>query len=172
MTDIEIPFVKDRDWKYRFWEIFPGATSWTVLILPFVLSFINPTLTALLVLAYLLIWFIKGIALSIRVMQGWNMLNRQQKLEWPELLGDLEAGQIRHERRHYPKWHVRNVGRLAETPLYCKPSEVMHAIIIATYNETRDTLEPTIRSVLNSAYDMKKVILILAFEERGSSVEQ
>jgi cellulose synthase/poly-beta-1,6-N-acetylglucosamine synthase-like glycosyltransferase len=48
-----------------------------------------------------------------------------------------------------------------------KPDEVLHAIIIATYNEAREVLEPTIKSVLASKYDMKKVILILAYEERG-----
>lgn len=169
MTDIEIPYAKDRGWRYRLWEIFPGATSWTILLLPFILSFLNPTLFAVFILAYLLIWFCKGMAMSLRSIQGYRMLTRQQKLSWDLLLDDLEQQKIVHPHANSPKWHHRNVARIPEYPLFCKPSEVYHAIIIATYNESRDTLEPTIQSVIDSKFDMDKVILYLAYEERGGS---
>ena len=46
-------------------------------------------------------------------------------------------------------------------------------MMIATYNESREVLEPTIQSVVASNYPMKQVILILAYEERGGQrVEQ
>jgi cellulose synthase/poly-beta-1,6-N-acetylglucosamine synthase-like glycosyltransferase len=38
---------------------------------------------------------------------------------------------------------------------------------MATHNESREILEPTIRSVLASKFDTKKVIFVLAYEERG-----
>ncbi len=167
MTDIEIPYVEDRGWRYRFWEILPGFISWSILIAPFVFSIFNPNLFAVFILGYLLIWFSKGIAMSIRSIQGYRMLKRQQALNWQLLIDDLEAGESTHPRGKNPAWHLRNLSRLKEYPVFCKPSEVYHAIIIATYNESRDTLEPTIQSVLDSNYDMKKVILILAYEERG-----
>jgi hypothetical protein len=44
---------------------------------------------------------------------------------------------------------------------------VIHAVIIATWNESREILEPTIQSVMASDYDMKKVVVFLAYEERG-----
>jgi hypothetical protein len=167
MKNIEIPYATDRGKWYRFWEIVPGFLSWTILLLPFVLSIINPTLFAVFIIAYLLMWFFKGIAMSIRSVQGYKMLTKQQSLNWQLLIDDLEAGEIIHPHGKNPTWHQRNVARLVEYPLFCKPSEVYHALIIATYNESRETLEPTIQSVLASKYDMKKVILVLAFEERG-----
>jgi len=173
MTDIEIPYAKDRNWQYRFWEIFPGAVSWTILITPFVLSFVAPQLMAILVIAYLLIWFFKGIALSIRVLQGWNSMQTQMKLDWPLLLADLQATALTEPGRKLPKWHTRNIGRIGEYPLYCQPDEVKHALIVTLYNEPRDVLEPTIKSILASEFDMKKVILIIAFEERtGPDIEK
>lgn len=169
MTNIEIPYEKDRSWQYRLWEILPGAISWSVLIAPIVFSIFNPNLFAVFILAFLLIWFFKGIVMSMRSIQGYRMLSRQQALNWQLLVDDLEAGKLTHLHGKNPKWHIRNVGRLVEYPVFCKPSEVYHAIIIATYNESRDILEPTIQSVLASKYDMKKVILVLAYEERGGS---
>ncbi len=167
MKNIEIPRVEERGWRYRLWEMIPGLISWSILLMPFILSIFNPTLFAVFIIAYLIIWFCKGLAMSLRSIQGWRMLNRQQKLNWQLLINDLEAGEPVHPRGKNPKWHLRNLARLKEYPLFCKPSEVYHAIIIATYNESRDILEPTIKSVLASHYDMKKVILYLAYEERG-----
>jgi cellulose synthase/poly-beta-1,6-N-acetylglucosamine synthase-like glycosyltransferase len=167
MTDIEIPYENQRGWRYRFWEVFPGAVSWSILLLPIVLSIFNPDLLSIFVIAYLLIWFLKAVGLNIRSLQGNHMMNTQMKLDWSFLLDDLEQGELRHPHAKNPKWHRHNIERLAKAHTYMKPSEVYHAIIIATYNESRDTLEPTIQSVINSKYDLKKIILILAYEERG-----
>lgn len=167
MTDIEITQAEDRGWRYRFWEAFPGVISWSILAAPFIFSVFNPNLFAVFILAYLLIWFCKGVVMSVRSIQGYRMLQKQQALNWQLLVDDLEAGESTHPHGKNPAWHVRNVERLKEYPVFCKPSEVYHAIIIATYNESRDILEPTIKSVLASHYDMKKVILVLAYEERG-----
>jgi len=167
MRNIEIPYAQDRGRWYRFWEIVPGFLSWTILLMPFILSILNPTFFAIFIIAYLLIWFFKGIAMSLRSVQGYRMLSTQQSLNWQLVIDDLEAGEIVHPHGKNPKWHVQNMARIKEYPLFCNPSEVYHAIIIATYNESRETLEPTLKSVLASKFDMKKVILVLAFEERG-----
>ena len=173
MKDIEIPYARERGRAYRFWEVLPGAISWTILLMPFVLSFLNPTLFAVFIIAYLLVWFFKGMALSIRAVQGYNMLQKQQALDWQLLLDDLEAGELTHPHAKNPKWHRNNVDRLGEYPLFCKPSELMHALIVTLYNEPREVLEPTIQSILKSKFDMKKVILVIAYEERtGPQIEQ
>ncbi len=173
MTNIEIPFAKDRGKWYRFWEIVPGAISWSILLMPFVLSFINPTLFAIFIIAYLLTWFFKGLGMSMRSIQGYRMLNRQQSLSWNLLVDDLEAGELTHPHAKYTKWHKENVARISEYPLFCKPSELLHALIVTLYNEPREVLEPTIQSILASKFDMKKVILIVAYEERtGPEIEK
>ena len=41
MTDLEIPYEKDRKGHYRFFEILPGALSWSLLLLPLILSQFN-----------------------------------------------------------------------------------------------------------------------------------
>lgn len=169
MKNIEIPFPTERNWRYRFWEIFPGAVSWTILLLPVLLSLVSPTLFAIYIIAFLLIWFVKAIGLNVRSLQGFNNMNKQTKLDWAPLLEDLEAGQLLHPGSKLPDWHRHNVTRLVERPLCMAPSQVIHAIIIATYNESRDTLEPTIQSVLASKYDASKIILVLAYEERGGA---
>ena len=44
----EIPFQKDKDKKYRLFEILPGFLSWSILLIPFVLAYTNVGLAAIL----------------------------------------------------------------------------------------------------------------------------
>jgi hypothetical protein len=166
--DIEIPFERDRKGHYRFFEILPGAVSWLMLAMPFLLSLINVTVAAIFVLLYLLINFSRAFAVNIRALHGYNRLRRYRNYDWSVLLSELAAGSIMDENlSSRPAWHRRQVARTAGTTPVMPVDDIIHAVIIATYNENRETLEPTIQSLLASNYNMEQVILILAFEERG-----
>jgi len=167
MTDIEIPYEKDRNRTYRFFEILPGALSWSMLALPFVLSFINVTFASFFILAYLLVFFFRSMAVNVRAFQGYNMLQKHRRLPWHDMLAELQDLRAKSPHTKRPQWHVDNLEALRAKPPILKPDDIFHAVIIATYNESREVLEPTIQSVMNSDYDMKKVILVLAYEERG-----
>lgn len=178
MKDIEIPYVKDRGRRYRVFEILPGALSWSIIILPFALSIFNVRIkigavedplpvAGIFIVAYMLMWFVKSIALNIRALEGYRTLKLHQKLPWDKLVQELQTGKVSQPDRHIPSWHYETVRRLQETPAVVQPDDIVHAIIVATYNEAREIVEPTFQSVLASKYDMKKVILVLAFEERG-----
>lgn len=167
MTDFEIPYEKDRGKRYRFFEILPGAISWSMLALPIVLSLINVTLAAVFILGYLLINFARGAAGGARALQGFRTMRTYQKLPWQKLLEELEAGVVVDPNARRPKWHYDVLLRMSVKPRIIAPSEIIHAVIVATYKEVREILEPTIESILASDYDMKKVIFVLAYEERG-----
>lgn len=170
MTDIEIPFKEDRGARYRFFEILPGFLSWTTLFLPLILSLIDVRVAAIFILIYLLINFTRAIAAAIRSLHGFSIMRKHQKLNWTQLVDELQAGEVAEAQALRPSWHYANLLRLgAQESILLKPNDIFHAIIVATYNESREVLEPTVQSVLASKYDMKKVIFILAFEERGGS---
>lgn len=167
MRSIEIPYPEERNWKYRAFEILPGALSWIVLSLPAVLGIISPKLTAYFVIAYLLLWFVRAIGLDIRSLQGWRMLRQHRNMPWEKLNDDLEVLQVRT--KGVPAWHNRNLARVERYMSHSrvKPSEVIHVVIVAAYNESRDVLEPTIESLVSTSYDTQKIILLFAYEERG-----
>jgi len=166
MKNFEIPYKKDRQPHYRFFEILPGLLSYTMLLLPVVLSLINAALGALFVLFYLLINGTRAAGGAARALHGYANLRKYMKLDWRQLVEELDAGKVDAQVVR-PKWHYDNLLRLESTPMVVAPHDVYHAVFIATYNESREVLEPTIKSVLESDYDMKKVILVLAYEERG-----
>jgi hypothetical protein len=167
MRSIEIPQPEDRDWKYRLFEIMPGLLTYMVLLLPVVLAYFDPKAAAYFIVAYLMLWFVRAIGIDIRSIQGWKTLNDHKKLPWDQLDKDLETLTINTPRP--PKWHARNLKRVEQFigVNRIKPSQVYHAVIIAFYNESIDVVEPTVQSVLDTEYDHKKIILFLAYEERG-----
>ena len=167
MKSIEIPYVAERSRRYRFFEMLPGLLTWSILVLPFVLGLVAPTLAVLFVIGYLMLWFAKSLGLNVRALQGYRQITMQQKLPWNEMLADLKIGVVGDHTKRVPAWHLRNIARLQAEPTPITPKNIVHAIIIATYNESREVLEPTIQSVIASDYDMKKVILVVAYEERG-----
>lgn len=170
MTDIEIPFEKDRHGWYRLFEILPGALSWTLLFTPLILSFINVTAAVFFILAYLLIYFVRSLAYSARALSGYRTMKQHMRLNWQVMLEDVERGQVTD--KSLPKWHLNNVSRIMSSPQRIQPSELFHAIIIATVNESQEVLEPTIQSVLASDYDSKKVIIVFAYEARAGNTSE
>src|SRR3989338_4499958 len=125
MKDIEIPLQPQKDWRYRFFEKLPGIISWSVLALPFVLSQINPTLTVIFIISYLLLWFMRAVGLNIRVLQGWSTMQKHQKLPWLQMLEELENEKVDSPDAVRPDWHYDNILRVQAQPLKIKPSEVV-----------------------------------------------
>jgi cellulose synthase/poly-beta-1,6-N-acetylglucosamine synthase-like glycosyltransferase len=169
MRSIEIPQPEDRDWRYRFFEILPGALTWTILFLPFILSLISVKVASYFIIGYLILWFIRAIGLNLRSLQGWQQINEHKRVPWQSLNRDLED--LTWRVHSAPRWHADNLERVKTYMLHSRvlPSQVLHAVIIAAYNESKEVLEPTIQSVLDCDYDMKNLILVIAYEARDGA---
>lgn len=169
--DIEIPLGKRKPF-YRFFEMVPAILSYTTILLPVILSIISPILGAIFVIAFIITWFVKAVAMSGRSIQGFNVLSRAQAVDWRGRLNELEnPEESLRNWSHEGEWksdiHRHNLEILVDTEGSRKPSEILNAVIIATYNESREVLEPTIEAVIDNDYDLKNIILVIAYEERG-----
>jgi hypothetical protein len=164
LSQIEIPFNEEKTRLYRFFEILPGLLSWMILLLPIVLTFLSIRLLSFLIIGYLLLWFIKAAALNIRAIQGWRIVQQHSKIGWNALVADLDNDLLQGS---FPEWHYRNKKRIQKTPNNIRPEEILHAIIIATWNEAREILQPTLDNIKNSDFDTKRMIVLLAYEDRG-----
>lgn len=147
-------------------EKLPATLSWSLLLLPLILSQVSPPLTALFILSYLLMWFARAISMNVRVLHAWRVLNDHQSQNWTHLLEDLEK---RVKRPSSPKWHIKNLDLIKRYPPKFKPSETYHGVVVAVYNESIEIVEPTIKAVINSQYDIKRIALVIAYEERGGA---
>jgi hypothetical protein len=95
-------------------------------------------------------------------------MRQHEKVDWNALLDEIEDGRLSEANKIHPKWHRQNIQRLSQKPALVKPSELIHAVIVAVHRESSDVVEPTIRSIIDSDYNVKdKIIFIYAYEERG-----
>jgi hypothetical protein len=169
MSSIEIPLARNRDRTYRFFEILPGLLSWLTLALPIVLSLISPTIAAYFIIVFLLIWLIKSLALNIRMFQGYRKLNQTAAYDWNRLLNELddpEKAITKDDQDIGPKWHRHNLSRVLNRPDRLFLKDIYHVVIIAHSIEGQEVVEPTVQRIIASQYDTKRMILVLAHEER------
>src|SRR3954469_11198320 len=123
MTDLEIPLEAERKAHYRFFEILPGFLSWTLILLPLILSLINATLAVFFVLFYLLIFFTRGLGYALRAIGGYPTMKKHMKLDWPALGQDLDFGYAGHDHIDRPAWHHKNLALLSTRELDLRPRE-------------------------------------------------
>lgn len=73
-----------------------------------------------------------------------------------------------HDRYRSLQEHLQVLQQLGEHPsTVLPPSQIINAVIIATFNESREVLEPSVQAIAGTHYDPKQMVLIIAYEERG-----
>lgn len=127
---------------YRALEILPGLASWTTLVSVVLLSIYFPVIAAYFIIAFALYWLLKTAFLSYHLRYNWKRLRRHMNLDWGALV----------ERFSYEHIH--------------------HLIILPFYKESYEVVDATVNSLLNSKYDKKSLIIVLAAEARAGETAQ
>lgn len=169
---IEIPSGK-RTPEYRFFEMLPAFLSYGAILLLVVLSIFAPLLAAIYLLLFIFTLLVKAVVIAFQVTRASRILLAAQRVDWKARLADLEdpeasVATVAPTKAWNSTQHRYNLARIAATPeRYPKPSEIYHAVIIATYNEGYEILEPTVQSLLSGDYDPARLIVVIAYEARG-----
>ncbi|MBX4210444.1 glycosyltransferase family 2 protein [Candidatus Parcubacteria bacterium] len=122
---------------YKLFEILPGFLSWASVILAVVLSFFIPVYVALFIIVFDLFWLFKTVYLSIHLRHNWKRMRYNMKLDWSKML----------EKMRY--------------------DHIVHLVLLPFYSESFEVIEQSIKSLLSSKYDKKKMAVVVASEERA-----
>ena len=125
---------------YRFLEMVPGLLAWGSILLIVFLSYFKPVWAAYFIIAFDLYWVLKTAHLSLHHRHNWKRLRHNMKVDWNEMLEPLK-----HDHLH-------------------------HMIILPSFKEERSIVETAVVSLLESKYDTKKIMVVLAMEERAGEV--
>ena len=180
MIDLEIPLGK-RTKMYRFFEMVPAILSYGAFILLIVLSLVSPLLAAIYLMLVLIALLVRAVGVIFHTLLGHRRLVHSQQIHWAHRLDELNdpvAAYARHQHGNHGGYgmttHIENLRLMAADPkAYPKPNELYNLIIIAAYNESYEVIEPTVRSLIRTTADLSKMIVVLAYEERGGeSIEK
>ena len=174
MIDLEIPLGK-RTASYRFFEMLPAILSYGAIILLVVLSLVSPLLAAIYLMFVIITLIVKAVGIAYHTIGGRNRLEKAQLVDWKTRLADLEDPTSSYDRIKYVTdltfgsiAHQENLRLIsADSRAFPRPSHLYNAVIVAAYNESYEVLEPTIQSILDTTYDNKKLIITIAYEQRG-----
>lgn len=173
--DLELPLGK-RTRFYRFFEMVPAIVSYGAFVLLIVLSLVSPLLAAIYLLLIIIVLLVRAVGIVYHTLMGHNRLVKAQRVNWAHRLLELENPGESYEKHSLTKptgfgmvQHLENLRLIAAdgSGEYPRPSDMYNLIIIAAYNEGYDVLEPTVRSLVRTTYDHKKMVIALAYEERG-----
>ncbi len=119
---------------YRLLEMIPGALAWGTLLGAVILSYFNPILAAIFIIAFDFYWLLKTVYLSIYLRHNWRRMRYNMKLDW-----------------HVP---LKNISY----------DHVIHLVILPYFKEPIDVVEKSIQALLSTDYDKKKIAVVLASE--------
>lgn len=179
--ELEIP-VGRRSPKYRFFEMLPGILSWGILLLPFALTLVDKTarLAAVFILFFMMSWFYRAVGMAFRTLQGYRRMHESTKVPWLKWLEHLHAPEdvlgALSEKKYAKlpgreKVHIDNLREYIEDPELndMKPDELVHFVIVPMWKESYEVVAPTLQSLVDSTYDTKQIILVIAHEQRGGA---
>ena len=156
----------------RFWEIIPGILVWLTLLLPILFSFAFPNVVAVFILFYAVLWVIRSIGFSYFLIKGYKTARRYMTVNWLKYLSSfhhrdfssimkrsLPDSQDILEKLHcqYQKMPLRERKEI---------KDIYQLIIVPTYKEDIEILRHSFQGIADSNYDLSKVIVVLATEER------
>lgn len=171
-TDLNLP-----RWQVRMLEVIPGLLSWGFLIGIFVLSIVSVEAASYVIVGYAMLWLFKIFGYSHRLVRGYSLMRVLQDFDWNARLKDLKNPNKALDALHKELESTKQKAALLnykkvllkarDNSQILDPKDVVHAVIVPTYNEDGAITEATIESILKNNYDTKKILLVIAYEERG-----
>jgi len=128
----------------RFFEIIPGALSWSIIIGACAFSFIKPLATALVMIMFLLYWVLRLIYMNIFLVLSYMRLAKEKDTDWMKRIEAVDA-----------------------VPAPLKSKDVYHLVIVTVMKETKDIVEPCLVAIKNGTYPSKRILAVIALESRS-----
>lgn len=122
--------------KMRFWEMFPGLLVWGTFAFAIGLSFFEPLWVIVAIIVFDLLWLFRVIYFNIFVIVAWVKYRRTTKIDWQKRLETIASAK-----------------------------EIYNLIFLPTYKEEYDIIHTTLRSLSESKFNQKQMIVVLCGEE-------
>jgi len=166
----------------RLFEILPGLSSWLILIGMCFISFWRPLMAAILVIAFDFYWFLRLFYMTLFLVLAYLRLSSEKETDWMEriqgiddldsYLKKLEGIKVqRGLKRKLSEWihkrKLKNLKLLGHLPP--KSSQIYQLVIFSVAIEQPQILEAGIISLINQKFPPKKIVCMIALEERANA---
>jgi hypothetical protein len=136
---------KDRR-LYRFFEMIPGFLSLGTLLGVFVFSWLIPSWVAVFIIVFCFYYLFRIFYFSLHQIVGYLRTKSHMKKDWMNKLKEVRATQFLGVKG----WE-----------------DIYHIIILPTYKESKEIIEESLESLIESNYPKEKMVVVLAVEQRA-----
>ncbi|MEX2054977.1 MAG: hypothetical protein WD972_02245, partial [Candidatus Andersenbacteria bacterium] len=174
--------IDTADVRRRFYEILPGALSWSTLIGLTVLSFFIPFWIAIFVILYDLYALIRGVYMSIHLVYAYRRLGQEKQANWivrcqgvsrdiTHYLESLKAKAGLVDTDRELTRHIHDVENIITSGRDIVPWGNVHQVVIyPTYDESLAVLRTSLRSLAATDFPKERIHVVVGFEERNGEV--
>lgn len=167
MASNTVPLWQEYNKRNRLLEIIPGLLTWSILLLPFILSIYKPIVVAFGIIMFDLLWLMRSLMFAINLMIGNSRLEKALKIHWDKrnqhIIDFLEHNKALTSPVNADFEFLAGSDKTA----VINPKDLIHLIIIPIYNEDIRILYKNLDSILGLNYDLKKVLIVIASEQRA-----
>jgi len=157
-----------RDYRlYRILEILPGFLSLGTLLALLFFSYFRPTWVAYFIIAFDVYWLLQVIFWALYLISGFKELKTNEKVDWEKKCQALPVNFLLSDEYTEAEKNRR--------PLYEQGwswSDVIHLIVLPTYNEAVEIMRSCLQSIVSDGYPTEKIIIVLAIEGRAGEAAQ
>lgn len=139
----------------------PATLSWLILILPIILSFYIPKYVSFFMAIFVFLWFFRTVEYIFFLLYSYFKFKRMYNNDIKSKMYNWNNNYEKLSKKYKKKYDY-----LKKNNDYIKTDEVYHVFIVATCGEPYEVLYDTFVSIQNSDFDLKKIIVVLAREER------
>lgn len=122
---------------YRSLEIIPAVLAWGTIGMMILLSWKAPVWVAIFIIMFDLYWLVKTVFLSFHLRSNWRRMQHYLEVDWKERLGALRWDHL---------WQL---------------------VILPTAGEPMEVIKDSLDSIRNAEWPRERMIVVLAFEDRG-----
>lgn len=126
----------------RIFEIIPGVLSWSLILGLLILLVVNPPMTALALILYLIYWAIRFSYMTLLLLLANKRFRSFRDMQWCDLC--------------------------AETKSDIALEDIIHIVLYPIYKERKEIIEESVSALQNVCYSKKNIIVVLAGEERDA----
>lgn len=161
----------------RLLQIVPGAISWAIILGTIALSIAKPLIAAALIIVFDVYWIFRLFYMNIFLTLSYAALSSESAISWEQRLKDTRNIDQALERLKNTRTkglaqmlslmnYRRQLLSLKKNP-FPDYESIYQLVIFPIAREGREIVEPGIKSMLEGDFPAKKMLLVLAVEERS-----
>jgi len=139
----------------RILMFIPGFLTWTMLLMPFWLGFLAPKAASFILTFLAVYWVYMGISHGVGLIRGYKKYTKEITINWYKKCQRLDFTKLPNKKA-----------------LPQSLESTKHLILIPTVMEQIDILDGTVKSIINSNYPTKNIVLVIGTEEIGKETSE